>query len=70
MARRRKPWNPNEPARDALYRKFAEHLKATDNCVTFLLNELRALQARVGQLEKRNAISDTKLDHHDLGCIR
>lgn len=51
-------WHPDEPARDPDYRrayaKMHERMQTQDGCITWLLVELRALQKRVTQLEKRN----------------
>ena len=49
-------WRPDEPARDALYIKIRDRLDTQDSCITFLLNEIRALQKRVAALEARSTM--------------
>ena len=44
-------WRPDEPARDWNYIKLRERLDTQDSCITFLLNELRALQKRMTAVE-------------------
>jgi hypothetical protein len=45
-----------EPTRDPLYRKLHTRIGVQDDCISWLLTELRALQKRVSALEVR---------HHD-----
>ena len=45
-------WRPDEPARDPIYIKIRERLDTQDSCITFLLNEIRALQKRMAAVEK------------------
>jgi predicted nuclease with TOPRIM domain len=49
-----------EPARQTPYRrlytriyKFEDEVKRQDNCISYLLNEIRTLQKRVDELEQR-----------------
>ena len=50
-------WRPDEPAREQIYIKMRERLDTQDSCITFLLNEIRALQTRVAALEAKKAAS-------------
>jgi hypothetical protein len=57
-----RPWSPDEPARQPDYRrmynevrKVYDRIASQDQCITFLLVELRALQKRVEKLEQARA---------------
>jgi hypothetical protein len=47
-------WRPDEPAREAAYSRLYERIVGQDDCITWLLAELRALQQRITKLEQRN----------------
>lgn len=49
------PWRSDEPAREAIYRKLRTRIGVQDDCISWLLTELRALQKRVDQLESNRA---------------
>ena len=49
-------WRPDEPARNSIYIKLRERIDTQDSCITFLLDELRALQKRVTGLEAKAAM--------------
>jgi hypothetical protein len=53
-------WRPDEPARHPLYRKLHDRITNQDQCITFLLVELRTLQKRVDKLERARARSLTE----------
>jgi len=72
-----RPWSPDEPAREPAYRaahrEIHDRLANQDGCITFLLVELRALQKRVTQLEKRNdtlAAAALRLAHNNAEEFR
>lgn len=61
-----RPWNPNEPARQPDYRrmynevrKVYDRIASQDQCITFLLVELRAAQKRIEKLEQHRARTAT-----------
>jgi hypothetical protein len=54
-------------------RKLYDRIGNQDGCITFLLVELRALQKRVTQLEKRNddlAAAALRLAHSNMEEVR
>jgi hypothetical protein len=75
-----RPWSPDEPARQPDYRriymevrKVYDRIKTQDECITWLLVELRALQKRVTQLEKHNdalAAAALRLAHNNAEEFR
>lgn len=67
----------NEPNREPAYRKsqveIRDRLANRESCITWLLVELRALQKRVTQLEKRNddlAAAALRLAHSNAEEVR
>ena len=44
-------WRPDEPARQALYRKLIDRMHCQDGQITYLLDLVRRLEKRVQQLE-------------------
>ena len=46
-------WRPDEPARNSIYIKLRERIDTQDSCITFLLDELRALQKRMAAVEDK-----------------
>jgi hypothetical protein len=72
-----RPWSPDEPARHPAYRRsqdiIHDRLANQDGCITWLLVELRTLQKRVTQLEKRNddlAAAALRLAHNNMEEVR
>jgi hypothetical protein len=62
-----RPWSPNEPARQPDYRrmynevrKLYDRIASQDQCITFLLVELRAAQKRIEKLETWRARTVTE----------
>jgi hypothetical protein len=77
MATRKVTWRPDEPAREPAYRvahrEIHDRLANQDGCITWLLVELRTLQKRVTQLEKRNddlAAAALRLAHNNMEEVR
>jgi hypothetical protein len=62
----------DEPARDAAYRRLHQRMSTQDECISWLLKEVRALQARIDNLERshENPHSHPKVAGAPLSAVR